>query len=1373
MTFELLKPLYNANQVTPQNRDRLLLIAINRFANTNRLHRFWKWPCQAGPSLQAYRAIVPLHDDWKDVIPPSDVLQQYMDPKLLPKGKFGSHFQKRCRRDVNSYRVRLPQDQFACLMASYGFAHEMPARVLQNGGLYGSLLLHDGNLRFLSEAEIIILQGAVENQWLTRDRRTNARILGNAIILPHAILGLINVFAFCNSDVDREDFQSVFCQAMSQRMHSENIHWFPCENGMMFTKKDFHNDDISTMPMRLFGKITIQSPIESWNCVAEYGVEIHEVLRHLLGPSLPSAVSLGIVGSPDCRVPLRLNFRLDTPQVVLRVDLPSALIVPVDAFKKVSEAHTTIVVLTSNGPIAMKHNVGMIVADVLNVIRNHSLMNCEDGLQCFSLLGEVVDGESIPPRCMIVSSASTSPDVDHAWKSSIVVLKAEQVFTFRGTAFELQSFLRFIDHTRCRDIIQALGWHFTKPAFQIPNDEMDSLFLTRSPGSLCALQDDLHTFLKGFLFVNILQKVKIEKDPNGIDCCLKLWDHYVWNAKLAPFALSRPIVEVWHAVTAFLGKPSSIRLIANGKSMNPDFPVSDYIQCPSRYHHRLLKIAVVVELHGGSGVTSPHSTCRMRNFGGNVMSIMEFDSEIFHRWFEQDFERTMGMVIQNWIDASKCRQQLCWESVANINFRIEKGIMFCKGWMQDLVHFVGMIDKIGVLDIIRMMGWFACPYSQSTCDEKESFLYFLPFPGRMHCHIQAVQSFLQAAITTSRLSENICDIEVLRLKIKLWGCHIFDNFVKISVTGQDAIDAWDFACSVSGFGSDVRLVAKGRQINPCKPLHIVSSRVDQYVCSVRLFFVMALQGGAPPIKDQSGLNRDAIALLYLSNGYDFKTAADVSHAICKSASTPAIQKALSQYPEEKKLKAFAALASSLSINIPDPNRLQKEVDLKTKNRLKGSEQHQKQLNVESLTIKKGYFLNGDSSDAIQRSSIMPSTAGIAVMNWNDAKQWLNRAETISQDELAILVVGECHGGGHGNCKRLSVPMYDDAENPMIVAGCLHNLGRKEIQISKGDNSGVAVGASSIVCFTVFRDEIDANTWGAIRQNPVKVILDIVVDKEENIQFPTPPWGRTWHDGKKKCKPEDAISMQFHARVANGVVSRILKASGQMGVYTVVKTPDKKVSQDFQVVWLDGSTIDLSVLLPKVINHQGLVRTFRSDGKINRGIRFLVKDFEAGFAVLKPGVDKPDFIPANFMFRISPTPVGATAENIRQWFKSLKQHAKPIRALGDSTWLCASSAKFEEEFLVWDEDMVLVKWLAPRYHQKQSPILASVRPVAQTSRPHHPKNNTKLMDCLSLIRGRIGLQEFVLIHCRNPNMWWIRLWGRHVLLKRHWKIVSKE
>ena len=88
-----------------------------------------------------------------------------------------------------------------------------------------------------------------------------------------------------------------------------------------------------------------------------------------------------------------------------------------------------------------------------------------------------------------------------------------------------------------------------------------------------------------------------------------------------------------------------------------------------------------------------------------------------------------------------------------------------------------------------------------------------------------------------------------------------------------------------------------------------------------------------------------------------RLAADVSHAFCKSASSAAIQKALSQYPEEKKLKAFASLAHSLSIVIPEPTKTQRDTDLKTQAKIKGKGKGSSQtpLNVESLKIKPGYF----------------------------------------------------------------------------------------------------------------------------------------------------------------------------------------------------------------------------------------------------------------------------------------------------------------------------------------------------------------------------------------------------------------------------------
>lgn len=1011
----------NANQITPQNRDRMLMVAINRFSKSNRAHRFWKWPVQQGPSMQGYQAIVPVCEKWQGAIPSPDIVKQYMDPALLPHGGFGRPAKKRCKKDVNDYRIRLPQDQFACLMASYGFAHEMPSRVLQKGGLYGSLLLHEGVLRFLTEPECVIMQGAVDRQWLTNDRRTNARILGNAIILPHAILGLINVVGYHNMDVDRADFATIFCQAMSQRMKSENICWRNEEGGILFRKKDGDDFFPSTIPIREFAKITIQSPIEAWHCHIEYGVEVREVISILLGPSIPSVISIGVAGNPECRVPLPPSFRADAATFVLRVDLPSALMVPVEKFHTSSGTNQTIVVLTAQGPIALKHQSGMIVDDVLNILKNLAFVRSDEGLQCFSFLGEMIATSCLPSQCMIVSPPSCEHDFDTTWQARVVMIEAEQIFRFKGPSFDLQSFLRFTDVTRCKDILSVLGWHFTQPVFPCDDDNDQYLFLTRIPGALGVLQDDLRVFLSSFFFGKIVQSIKMDRCITGIECSLKMWEQVVWRAHLSSSATFRPIVNAWRAISGFFGKSTHIRLVTRGKTMNPDFPVGDFVPMNPTMSQRSLKIFMVLELHGGGTRESdvdfhqvdpiPSILCSSCDSHHSIVVDHMVSERLAHQC-KIAFEETMKSLFQMWMNLFPSASVGDQNPGGKICFAVKEGNLRGVGSLLEIFTFIQFLNDMKILHVFKKMGWFVCPYQLDGSAREEAMVMVQPIPNCRHTCLQSVQTMLQAMFTTIRIHQMCHATNEMNIRIKLWGWDIFDRGCSKSILGKDIVEAWDYACRISGFGCDIRMITKGRRMNPDYQV-VEYAHHDQFrPTSMKIHLVVALRGGAPPIKDQQGLQRDAIALLYLSSGHDFKTAADVSHAFCKSASSAAIQKALSQYPEEKKLKAFASLAHSLSIVIPEPTKTQRDTDLKTQAKIKGKGKGSSQtpLNVESLKIKPGYFLNQDASHVIQRPTIVPSSAGVAVMHWQEAKQWLFRAESISQDEVAILVIGDCMGG---------------------------------------------------------------------------------------------------------------------------------------------------------------------------------------------------------------------------------------------------------------------------------------------------------------------------------------------------------------------------
>ena len=71
--------------------------------------------------------------------------------------------------------------------------------------------------------------------------------------------------------------------------------------------------------------------------------------------------------------------------------------------------------------------------------------------------------------------------------------------------------------------------------------------------------------------------------------------------------------------------------------------------------------------------------------------------------------------------------------------------------------------------------------------------------------------------------------------------------------------------------------------------------------------------------------------------------------------------------------------------------------------------------------------------------------------------------------------------------------------------------------------------------------------------------------------------------------ELATSVQIHVRIDKTDLCRVLKASGRGGIYSTPKTEDKKVVNDFMIVWLNQSPVEFSVSLSKVDSHCGLVR----------------------------------------------------------------------------------------------------------------------------------------------------------------------------------------
>ena len=210
----------NLDDWLPQSRPRLILVAFRRCSYG--LKHFPCQPWRPGPSrslslkdshcLLTDEAITEITSAPLDF----ETAKLYFDPSKIP-GAVPRSF-----KDVIRFRLRTPDDRVQCLMASYAYGHEIDATSQSPKGIFGSLLRHQGRLRFLAGPELLWLQGLSVEWCGPLNSRLLNHIVGNAISVPHALVGLFNVLGhFAHLEFDSFPHE-LFFTAMTSRLHSQN-----------------------------------------------------------------------------------------------------------------------------------------------------------------------------------------------------------------------------------------------------------------------------------------------------------------------------------------------------------------------------------------------------------------------------------------------------------------------------------------------------------------------------------------------------------------------------------------------------------------------------------------------------------------------------------------------------------------------------------------------------------------------------------------------------------------------------------------------------------------------------------------------------------------------------------------------------------------------------------------------------------------------------------------------------------------------------------------------------------------------------------------------------------------------------------------------
>ncbi|CAE6969160.1 ngoBIM [Symbiodinium sp. CCMP2592] len=207
----------NLLDVLPGQRVRFFIVFQHASHTTTKCLEMGAWTTSKRMNLGQAKVLFPLPPSLRSACTPStDVLAEYMDPYYVPSPR-QAHLRP---QSPAQYRLRTAHDVAGVFVAQYQYQHELPPLQKQKG-ILGCLLQQAGCTRFFSGPEIAAIHGATLPTFLHSDRRTQMRLLGNAVAVPQAVVPLIQ--ACCRWGVaDTPEPAEAVSWCLQSRLHSQN-----------------------------------------------------------------------------------------------------------------------------------------------------------------------------------------------------------------------------------------------------------------------------------------------------------------------------------------------------------------------------------------------------------------------------------------------------------------------------------------------------------------------------------------------------------------------------------------------------------------------------------------------------------------------------------------------------------------------------------------------------------------------------------------------------------------------------------------------------------------------------------------------------------------------------------------------------------------------------------------------------------------------------------------------------------------------------------------------------------------------------------------------------------------------------------------------
>lgn len=654
-----------------------------------------------------------------------------------------------------------------------------------------------------------------------------------------------------------------------------------------------------------------------------------------------------------------------------------------------------------------------------------------------------------------------------------------------------------------------------------------------------------------------------------------------------------------------------------------------------------------------------------------------------------------------------------WES--NLpKFVTASGVVYVRLFKHDAIRFICHINSRGINTMCALFGWFM------KVEHEDDLVTKISWVRRTQEFVITTEMFQSMfAMWIMQLlmpKKQHVSSDMIMISIRYYGLCVWDGYVSKETKVGIVKNPWNATLKAFDIDCPIRCVMHGRQ---CTDEYSLCDYIGDERSQIQIYLILPSQGGGAK-DDQRFVAVNKLATVLLSRGFAVADTADYAQKVASKISSGKLIHELSIYEKNKGWDKLKGWLIENGFPLPKVNPSMEKAATKIQQAIR----RKKNLPVyhakaDDFQICADHFMKHDGTPAIVLSSLLGAKTGVILLDAEDAKPWLSKPGPIVNDSLACIIVGhQCPCEDKHKCHKILLPVHDKQGHPSVIAGCMHQLGDKDIELPKDHVSKVIVIKSVTCSFTVYREECDDKLWHMIVESPVKSVLQLLSNEIKEEYLVASPWGRSWKNDRTTCSPSEASSFQFHVRVQEDKLKQVMMASGSGPIYITPKDDNKGLMKGWAVIWLKGCKKDVLVNVTTTdIQHHGLVRTTKG-----LGVRVLQKDFEVSFKKLRPSDRVPTSIPATYLFRIQPLPIGMSAEAVEQFTKDQGWPTRALKALGQDTWLVAAELECGKTWLRLNDQVVLVKTVQQASQRPKPVVLAGTKPQSTMKDQESNKSN---------------------------------------------------